>query len=122
MGDGSMARCVARIDEEKLNDVPERTYKYGCTGYADAENGGGSGLEYMQRSEPLNHRPYTSEVGSRGIQIQHLPESYQGYRQGFRHLRCHDQAFLYDMVPMYPRYRFLPDHRTVRHKLPDHEV
>ncbi|MFR1975611.1 MAG: hypothetical protein ACLS2X_01325 [Coprococcus sp.] len=29
MGDGSMARCVARIDEEKLNDVPERTYKYG---------------------------------------------------------------------------------------------
>lgn len=49
MGDGSMARCVARIDEEKLNDVPERTYKYGGTGYADAENGGGSGLEYMQK-------------------------------------------------------------------------
>ena len=49
MGDGSMASCVARIDEEKLNDVPERTYKYGGTGYADAENGGGSGLEYMQK-------------------------------------------------------------------------
>ena len=29
MGDGSMARCVAEIDEDDLNDVPERTYTYG---------------------------------------------------------------------------------------------
>ncbi len=31
LGDGSMARCVAEIDEDDLNDVPERTYTYaGC--------------------------------------------------------------------------------------------
>jgi kynurenine formamidase len=29
MGDGSMARCVAEIDEDDLNDVPDRTYDYG---------------------------------------------------------------------------------------------
>ena len=29
MGDGSMARCVAEIDEDDLNDVPDRTYAYG---------------------------------------------------------------------------------------------
>jgi len=29
MGDGSMARCVAEIDEDDLNDMPDRTYNYG---------------------------------------------------------------------------------------------
>lgn len=29
MGDGSMVRCVAEIDEDDLNDVPDRTYTYG---------------------------------------------------------------------------------------------
>jgi kynurenine formamidase len=29
MGDGSMARCAAEIDEDDLNDVPDRTYTYG---------------------------------------------------------------------------------------------
>jgi kynurenine formamidase len=29
MGDGSMARCVAEIDEDDLNDVLDRTYSYG---------------------------------------------------------------------------------------------
>jgi len=29
LGDGSMARCVAEIDEDDLNDVPDRTYSYG---------------------------------------------------------------------------------------------
>jgi kynurenine formamidase len=29
LGDGSMARCVAEIDEDDLNDVPDRTYTYG---------------------------------------------------------------------------------------------
>ena len=29
MGDGSMARCVAEIDEDDLNDVPDRVYAYG---------------------------------------------------------------------------------------------
>ena len=33
MGDGSMVRCVAEIDEDDLNDVPDRTYTYGGTGY-----------------------------------------------------------------------------------------
>jgi kynurenine formamidase len=28
LGDGSMARCVAEIDEDNLNDVPDREYKY----------------------------------------------------------------------------------------------
>jgi hypothetical protein len=31
MGDGSMARCAAEIDEADLNPVPDRTYTYaGC--------------------------------------------------------------------------------------------
>jgi len=29
MGDGSMARCVAEIDEDDLNEVPDRKYTYG---------------------------------------------------------------------------------------------
>jgi kynurenine formamidase len=29
MGDGSMVRCAAEIDEDDLNDVPDRTYSYG---------------------------------------------------------------------------------------------
>jgi kynurenine formamidase len=29
MGDGSMAHCVAEIDKDDLNDVPDRTYAYG---------------------------------------------------------------------------------------------
>jgi kynurenine formamidase len=29
LGDGSMARCVAEIDEADLNKVPDRTYTYG---------------------------------------------------------------------------------------------
>ena len=49
MGDGAMARCVAEIDEDDMNDVPDRTYKYGGTGYADEADGGASGLEYMQK-------------------------------------------------------------------------
>jgi kynurenine formamidase len=32
LGDGSMVRCVAEIDEDDLNDVPERKYKYGGFG------------------------------------------------------------------------------------------
>jgi kynurenine formamidase len=28
LGDGSMVRCVAEIDEDDLNDVPDRVYKY----------------------------------------------------------------------------------------------
>jgi len=36
MGDGSMVRCVAEIDEDDLNDVPERTYTYCGTGYGPA--------------------------------------------------------------------------------------
>jgi len=49
MGDGSMARCVAEIDEDEVNDVPDRIYEYGGTGYAGAEGGGASGIEYMQK-------------------------------------------------------------------------
>lgn len=30
LGDGSMVRCVAEIDEDELNDAPPRTYKYGA--------------------------------------------------------------------------------------------
>ena len=30
LGDGSMVRCVAEIDEDDLNDVPTRTYTYGA--------------------------------------------------------------------------------------------
>ena len=29
LGDGSMVRCVAEIDEDDMNNVPERTYSYG---------------------------------------------------------------------------------------------
>jgi kynurenine formamidase len=29
LGDGSMARCAAEIDEDDLNDVPDRVYTYG---------------------------------------------------------------------------------------------
>jgi kynurenine formamidase len=29
MGDGSMARCVAEIDEDDMNKVPDRVYRYG---------------------------------------------------------------------------------------------
>ena len=29
LGDGSMVRCVAEIDEDDINDVPDRTYSYG---------------------------------------------------------------------------------------------
>ena len=29
LGDGSMARCVAEIDEDEINDVPDRNYSYG---------------------------------------------------------------------------------------------
>jgi kynurenine formamidase len=29
LGDGAMVRCVAEIDKNDLNDVPERTYTYG---------------------------------------------------------------------------------------------
>jgi kynurenine formamidase len=29
LGDGSMVRCAAEIDEDDMNDVPDRTYKYG---------------------------------------------------------------------------------------------
>ncbi len=49
MGDGSMARCVAEIDEDRVNDVPTREYVYGGTGYADAARGGASALDYIQR-------------------------------------------------------------------------
>ena len=50
MGDGSMARCVAEIDEDLLDkSVPDRTYAYGGTGYGTQEQGGASGLEYMQK-------------------------------------------------------------------------
>jgi hypothetical protein len=31
MGDGSIVRLVAMIDEDELNDVPPRVYKYGTT-------------------------------------------------------------------------------------------
>ena len=37
MGDGSMARCVAYIDEDELNDVPDRTYLYCGTGCEDRD-------------------------------------------------------------------------------------
>ena len=49
MGDGSKVRMVAFIDKNELNDVPTRTYKYGGTGYGEAEGNGDSGLEYIQR-------------------------------------------------------------------------
>lgn len=31
MGDGSIVRLVAEIDEDELNDVPDRVYRYGTT-------------------------------------------------------------------------------------------
>lgn len=40
MGDGCMVRCAARIDEDQLNDVPERTYMYCGTGAQDRKNYG----------------------------------------------------------------------------------
>ena len=50
MGDGSMARCVAEIDEDDIvKGVPERTYAYGGTGYGFPEGNGDSGLEYMRK-------------------------------------------------------------------------
>ena len=50
MGDGSMARCSAEIDEDLLvKGVPTRTYKYGGTGYGDPEGNGDNGLEYIQK-------------------------------------------------------------------------
>jgi kynurenine formamidase len=49
MGDGSMARCIAKIDEDDLNPVPEREYFYAGTGYADEAHGGANGAEYITR-------------------------------------------------------------------------
>ena len=50
LGDGSMARCTAEIDEDLLvKGVPDRTYAYGGTGYGFPEGNGDSGLEYMQK-------------------------------------------------------------------------
>jgi len=49
MGDGSIARCVAEIDADQLNDVPTREYFYSGTGYADEAHGGANGLKYIQR-------------------------------------------------------------------------
>ena len=50
MGDGSMARCVAEIDEDEIDkSEPDRTYKYGGTGYETEEGHGGSGVEYMRK-------------------------------------------------------------------------
>ena len=49
-GDGAMSRCVAFIDEDDVDaSVPDRTYKYGGTGYADESGHGDSGLEYMRK-------------------------------------------------------------------------
>jgi hypothetical protein len=31
MGDGSIVRLVAMIDEDEINKVPDRIYKYGTT-------------------------------------------------------------------------------------------
>jgi hypothetical protein len=56
MGDGSIARCVAEIDEDELNDVPTREYFYNGTGYADEAHGGASGLEYVQRLFNRNNK------------------------------------------------------------------
>lgn len=49
LGDGSMARCVAEIEEDEIiKDVPTRTYKYGGTGFGTKEGNGDSALAYMQ--------------------------------------------------------------------------
>ena len=50
MGDGAMSRCVAFIDEDDVDaSVPDRTYKYGGTGYADESGHGDHGLESMRK-------------------------------------------------------------------------
>ena len=37
MGDGTMVRAIAEIDEDQVNkDVPDRTYTYCGTGYGPA--------------------------------------------------------------------------------------
>jgi hypothetical protein len=42
-----MARCVASIDEDKIDKtVADRVYKYGGTGFESEDH---SGLEYMQK-------------------------------------------------------------------------
>ena len=56
MGDGSIARCVAEIDEDQLNDVPTREYFYNGTGYADEAHGGANALEYIQRLFNRNNK------------------------------------------------------------------
>lgn len=56
MGDGSMARVVAEIDEDELNDVPTREYKYGGTGYGDPEQGGANALEYVKKIFNRNNK------------------------------------------------------------------
>ena len=61
MGDGSMARCSAEIDEDLLvKGVPTRTYKYGGTGYGEKEGNGDSGLEYIQKL--FNRNKYLNYV------------------------------------------------------------
>ena len=50
MGDGSMARCTAELDEDDLvPGVPDRTYAYGGTGFGTPEGNGDSSLVYTQR-------------------------------------------------------------------------
>ena len=50
LGDGSMARCVAEIDEDLVKwEVPERKYAYGGTGFGFEEDHGDSCLEYVQK-------------------------------------------------------------------------
>ena len=48
MGDGGMAPCSAEIDEDDLNDVPDREYFYGGVLHADEAHGGADGFKYMQ--------------------------------------------------------------------------
>ena len=36
-------------EEEQLEDVPTRTYKYGGTGYGEADGNGDSCLAYIQK-------------------------------------------------------------------------
>ena len=41
---------IRMIDEDEIDkSVPDRTYKYGGTGYADESGHGDSGLEYMRK-------------------------------------------------------------------------
>lgn len=50
MGDGSMARVAAQVDEENIDaSVPDRTYAYGGTGFGTEEGNGGSCLDYVQK-------------------------------------------------------------------------